>query len=94
MMWTKEFPTKKGWYWFYGWTFTRTPTPDYKEAELLAVRVWETKNGPVWVGPGYFMYQSETKGVWCPMDPPPIEAAETLLGLRESEEETSDNGVG
>lgn len=59
--WTKEFPKKVGWYWFYGYRFKE----DIKK-ELILVKVHKVSNGVIPVAEGGFMYKSETgKGLFC-----------------------------
>lgn len=49
-MWTTNFPTTPGWYWFYGNQYKMS------ELKLATVKVWN--NGPV-VCEGAFMYKQE-----------------------------------
>jgi len=58
-VWSKEFPTEPGDYWFYGYRFGKT-----KEAKPIWVRVqvWEDGYGrPMYVAEGSFMYKSEVE---------------------------------
>jgi hypothetical protein len=66
--WTKEWPTKSGVYWFYGWPFGDKNYP----AELNLVRVIEFGNGPNGIiREGAFWYKSEGGiGLFCKAELP------------------------
>ena len=49
-MWTKEWPTKPGYYWFFGWPFEREK--GNRPAEIHFVELW--KEG-AFVTNGYFL---------------------------------------
>jgi len=56
-MWTKEWPTKVGWFWFYGWKYGKD---DYHpDPELCVVRTYMAANGLMHTIDGQFMYRSE-----------------------------------
>ncbi len=63
-MWTEQWPTKPGYYWFYGWPFKdRDDKP-----KLHFVEVW--KEG-AFVTNGHFLYKSEGgEGYWMPVETP------------------------
>lgn len=70
--WTKEWPTKRGWYWFLGQTsrIMWDMRPEY-----LPVRVCKDSVGKlIYVVGGRFLYKSEgARGLWTRMlmpDPP------------------------
>jgi len=70
--WTKEFPNKVGWYWFYGYVFQGE---DNKE--LCAVRVRKISNGFAYICNGNFMSKKETgEGVFTPMTIPNLPKTE------------------
>ncbi len=53
-MWTTEWPTEPGWYWFYGHKYGED-----REPEFGIVRVHEISNGVMHTLDGQFMFQSE-----------------------------------
>lgn len=53
--WIKEFPTKEGWYWFYGYRFKSSA-----KKELCIVQVWKISNGLIHICNGNFMFKNET----------------------------------
>ncbi len=64
--WTKEWPTERGWYWFYGQT-SRILWD--MEPRYVPVRVFKDGTGkPVYAGGGQFLYKAEgMRGLWTPM---------------------------
>ena len=67
--WTKEWPTKRGWYWLYGQT-----TWDM-QLEYVPVQVWKNATDkPTYVAGPQFLYKAEgARGLWTRMimpDPP------------------------
>ena len=66
-MWTKQWPTEPGHYWFYGWRFRDR---DHKP-ELNFVDVWKISNGIALVTKGHFLYKAEGgEGYWMPAETP------------------------
>ena len=67
--WTKEWPTERGWYWFYGQTSKMVwdMRPEY-----IPVKVRKDGTGkPICVGNGHFLYKAEgARGLWTPMVTP------------------------
>lgn len=59
--WTQEFPTKPGYYWFYGYRYGRINCGSATKPELQFVEVW--KNGHAVAG-GQFIYKSELEDAW------------------------------
>lgn len=61
-MWTKQWPTTTGFYWFYGWCFRdRDRPPEYN-----LVKVVQGGNGLFFVTNGHFLYKAEGgDGFWC-----------------------------
>jgi hypothetical protein len=54
MKWTKKFPKKEGFYWFYGYRFKDKAIP-----ELCVMQVWKIANGFAYVVNGAFCYKEE-----------------------------------
>ena len=66
-MWSKEWPTAPGWYWFYGQHYGLLPH------RLGTVRVFPIQNGVGRVLDGQFMYVLDKhNGVFMPIDVPVI----------------------
>lgn len=67
-MWTQEWPTEPGMYWFYGQRYQE------KRVELCFLRVWESANSLFLVCEGNIMYKSEAGPVaWFrKIDAPPL----------------------
>jgi len=61
--WTKDWPKKKGHYWFYGWRFKRQPGD---EPGLFFVEVAISGNKvPIHITMGHFLYKEEgAEGMW------------------------------
>jgi len=60
-MWTKEWPRRAGWYWFYG-----VRSNIAKDPGLHMVRVRKASDGFVYIADGTFLYEEEgAKGVFC-----------------------------
>lgn len=53
-MWTLEWPTEPGWYWFYGHKYGEDRDPEYG-----MVRVFQAANGLMHTLDGHFMFPSE-----------------------------------
>ena len=73
-MYTKEFPTKLGYYWFYGWhsKFSKTSI-NGKESKpkLHVVQVRQGANSRIYICDGHFMYKSEgAEGIWQEIEVP------------------------
>ncbi len=56
MKWSKKFPKKPGWYWFYGYRFKNHSD----KKELLPVQVRKINNNFTYICNGNFMYEIET----------------------------------
>ena len=63
-MWTQEWPTEPGWYWFYGQCF-RNWTGEWCP-RLYYVTARRCSNGMVYTTDGHFMYEEEAQGWWQP----------------------------
>lgn len=59
LKWYKEFPTKPGFYWFYGHRFKGET-----EKELCIVKVSKISNGVMHTCNGNFMFEKETGEGW------------------------------
>lgn len=59
--WTKEFPTKAGWYWFYGYRYGRVSCGSEETPRLMTVKVDTCNDGFVYIADGQFMYKSEVE---------------------------------
>lgn len=73
-MWSKEFPTEPGWYWFWGRQFKA------QDVKLAAVHVRQGGNSLVMVCNGSFMYKAEVGDThWFkPMNVPSPEELDLL----------------
>lgn len=69
--WIDEWPTRPGWYWFYGQCFgDRTGQPEFHY-----VKVTKTSNSIAYLTGGHFLYPSEhAEGVWQPVVFPALPA--------------------
>ena len=68
-VWTSEYPTKPGFYWFYGRHYGE------EKHSMGVVRVFPTQTGVARVLDGNFMFkQDKHEGVFCPIDKPIISA--------------------
>ncbi len=71
--WTKDWPTKEAWYWFYGWRFGFHQ--ECKDSpELSPVEIWHDANKkPMYVTRGHFLSKAEgADGLWCKCDIPSL----------------------
>ena len=59
--WTNEFPTKPGWYWFYGYRWGRISCGNKETPRLMTVRVDKVNGGYIYIADGHFMYESEVE---------------------------------
>jgi hypothetical protein len=77
--WTKEWPTKAGWYWFWGYRFKSSAEP-----RLCMVRVHVTEGNITRLADGNFMYKAEgTYGVFHKATvPPPYDKALEMVRNR------------
>jgi hypothetical protein len=69
-IWSYDWPTEPGWYWFYGWCFRSRGYP----AKMHLVRVRKIANGVAHVTDGHFLWRGEgAYGMWTEAvlpDPP------------------------
>ena len=66
-MWSKDAPTEKGFYYFYGYPFGMRPDDTMNEARLLVVECWVTNGHVDYVGLGVFLEttgRDAMKGYW------------------------------
>ena len=73
LVWSEEWPTKEGMYWFYGW---RSEFWD-QQPKLRVVKVQhtgqDTKPYPTYICDGAFLYKSEgANGLWLSIDMPQL----------------------
>ena len=60
--WTKSWPTKPGYYWFYGYRYGKISCGRECDPELMIVEVRKTKGNDVcFIANGQFMYKSEVE---------------------------------
>lgn len=89
-IWSKEWPTEPGYYWFYGWTWcdksfritnNKPPKPHFVEVNKTSGQ------SLIYVTKGNFMYKSERHiGLWTPAFPPEApDLSESNLGLEKEE---------
>lgn len=71
-MWTKEWPTEPGWYWFYGHQWRAM----YDEAsELVPIKVERCSNAWLYGAGSHFLYKAEgARGLWTPAIMPDLPA--------------------
>lgn len=75
--WSAEWPTKPGWYWFFGYLYGG------ETREYAPVQVFKVSNGVVRTVNGNFMYRSEGHlGLFIPaiVPSPPTEMMEEIDG--------------
>ena len=67
--WSNDWPKEEGWYWAYGnWSSSQAHHP----SELHPVQVQKISNGFMYVASGNFVYKSDFKAVFMPMDLPAL----------------------
>lgn len=70
-MWTSEWPTEQGYYWFYGWCFCHRDRPP----GFHCVEVYRTAIGFRYATGGHFLYETEgASGIWQPVKLPNLPA--------------------
>ena len=60
-MWSREWPTEPGHYWFYGWPY-KGEKEGGRKPELNHVRVIQASNGVIVIRSGYGWYKNEWSG--------------------------------
>lgn len=78
-MWTTEWPTESGFYWFYGflWGYRNGDKP-----RLVSVEVSPISNGIMYVTKGSFIYKREGHiGLWHVADLPKLPSHSELMDL-------------
>lgn len=71
MVWSKKWPVKKGWYWFYGWT--AKPGRLIKQLpRMTLVQVRHArKKTPIYITEGRFLFRAEgAAGLWASAELP------------------------
>lgn len=61
MKWTKEWPTKEGLYWFYGYRYGKISCGTPCESELGLISVRKIANGMIYILDGQFVFENETE---------------------------------
>lgn len=78
VIWTQEWPTEPGYYWFYGRRFSTRNRCSDLPSEMSFVEVFmSAEESPVYICNGNFLYKREaTKGWWtrAELPDPPEEA--------------------
>lgn len=73
--WTKEVPTKEGFYWFYGYPFGYWRGKPDKDERLIVVEVHKTLKDFTYVGLGTFLFPYSKEqpmiGYWSVITPAP-----------------------
>lgn len=60
--WSKRWPTKPGYYWFYGWTSEHVLD---LPAQIYFAEAKKVSNGTIYVANGRFIWKDEgAKGMW------------------------------
>ena len=79
-MWSEQWPTKPGHYWFWGWMSQFGKT--YFLAGMHLVRVAKGASSLFYVTHGTFLYKSDAEGVWqeAVMPAPPDNATVNRKG--------------
>lgn len=73
MQWSQDFPTKPGYYWFYGDPFGNKRGADGLQVRLHWVRAYQGANSLVVVSDmNSFMYWDEVVGLWTQAIPPEL----------------------
>lgn len=73
MQWSKEFPTKEGDYWFYGYRYGKVSCGQKCKPEINRLRVLKCANGLLYVSEGSVMYESEIEEAhFCPIEYPEL----------------------
>ncbi len=71
-LWSKDWPTEPGYYWFYGWCWRgwrddHTPELHYVEVAL------DSTGKPMYITNGHFLYKAEgADGFWLPVKLPEL----------------------
>ena len=79
-IWTTEWPTQEGLYWFYGYRFCYREQPP----NLWLVRVRTGNNCVVYASEGAFIFIQEAEGVWAPVIIPDVPQFPPVIQTRES----------
>jgi len=80
-MWTKEWPTESGLYWFYGFLWYQHYR-DGDNPKLVSVEAKPASNGIMYVAKGTFIYKIEGHmGFWRKADLPELPSHNELMDL-------------
>ncbi|MCK9558588.1 MAG: hypothetical protein M0R50_11185 [Candidatus Cloacimonetes bacterium] len=81
-IWSKEWPTKPGRYWLYGWTSNYIKSKRKKKPELMYVDVYEIgieKTSLAFICKGGLIYKRDgADGLWAPIDLPELPSEQEL----------------
>ncbi len=72
--WSREAPTKKGFYWFYGYASDFCKRMDSKRLTFMTVR--GTNQGVCYIGDGEFRHPEEMHGWWRKLPNPGLPVGE------------------
>ena len=61
MKWTKQWPKKPGYFWFYGYRYGKVSCSTANDPELMFVKVRKISDGFMYMANGQFMYKSEVE---------------------------------
>lgn len=59
--WSKEFPTKPGYYWFYSYRYGKVSIGRDNEPELMLAEVIKISNGTLMKADGQMVFESEVE---------------------------------
>ncbi len=62
--WTKEWPNKLGFYWFYSYRYGKISCGQECEPELMFMTVRKVSGGVMYTADGQFVYKSEPEEAW------------------------------
>jgi hypothetical protein len=82
-IWTKEWPTEAGTYWFYGWRFGNEGLNKDDEPELNFVEVSKIVNGFMYITRGHWLtaekgYEGGAIGLWTKAIVPELPSLDNL----------------
>lgn len=62
--WTKEWPNKEGYFWFYGYRYGKDTFANNEEPEFVFCNCFKISNGFLVTGDGQVIYESEPEDYW------------------------------
>lgn len=69
--WSPEWPTKPGWYWFWGWP-SREAKRLGQDKRLMSTDVRTCATGLMSTSSGRFLFEGDTDGLWLPLETPEL----------------------